>query len=279
MTSDELKNACTAPKKSGEVRVIILAGDYWHNSMMYETHWRSVLAPTGWNLLFPQSARFVTPEALALVDLFITARYAGEDSLGWTSDGVVDTRPTPSVWMTPEHEQALVENVTNRGMGLILIHAAIWSSAHQQFMALAGIKKAKMHGHLMMTGFYDMNADHPITQGVMPYEAVDEIFGVDLDETCEPLFRAKQTPELMSKLQAYTLNVQYDGNAAFPLDRTAGWTRAAGAGRVVGLNYLCHQMSFWNKSAKEIMWRSAHWAMQKEFPESGLIDGPYGMDR
>jgi hypothetical protein len=37
-------------------------------------------------------------------------------------------------------------------------------------------------------------------------------------------------------------------------------------------------MAFYKKSMKELMWRSAFWAMQKDIPESGLIDGR-GADR
>lgn len=192
---------------------------------------------------------------------------------------MVDHRPRPAVWMTPEQEQAVVDNVINRGMGIIPVHAALWSPGKKAFMQLIGVRNPKMHGHLMITSFYEMNPDHPVSRGVEPYQAVDEIFGADLEDDCVPFFRAKQTPDLVSNLSEYTPQVPYEGHDAFPLDRVAGWTREAGKGRVAVLNFLCHQMSFWKKSAKEMMWQAARWAMKKEFPESGLIDGPYGMDR
>jgi type 1 glutamine amidotransferase len=269
-------NPLHAQKAPGEVRVIVLAGDYWHNGEMYELHWRSVLRPTGWRILFAQSSRFVTPEALSLADLFIVCRYAGGDSR-WSPDGMVENRPYNSPWMTAEQEQAIVDNVTKRGMGLLPLHCSLWNPNQKQFMQLIGVKEPKMHGHMVMTSFYGMNQDHPITRGVEPFEAVDEIFGADLDDTVVPLFRAKQSPELLAKELDYIQLVFYPDQkkdkSAFPLDRVAGWVREAGKGRVVVLNFLSHQQVFWKKSTKEIIWRSAHWAMKKDIHESGLIEG------
>ena len=64
-------------KKPGEVRVVFLAGDYWHNGVMYERHWRRILGVTGWRLMFAQSAKFITPEVLDQTDLFVFSRYGG----------------------------------------------------------------------------------------------------------------------------------------------------------------------------------------------------------
>ena len=61
-------------KAPGETRVIFLVGDYWHNGVAQEKNWRSVLGPTGWNLLSAQSPQFVTKEALAMADSFVVAR-------------------------------------------------------------------------------------------------------------------------------------------------------------------------------------------------------------
>ncbi|MBN1382262.1 MAG: hypothetical protein JXA41_11345 [Deltaproteobacteria bacterium] len=37
-SSAEMEHIYIAPKEKGECRVMILAGDYWHNGIMYETH-------------------------------------------------------------------------------------------------------------------------------------------------------------------------------------------------------------------------------------------------
>ena len=110
-----------APKKPGEVRVLFLIGDVWHNGIRQETHWRRVLGITGWRLMFAQSSRYVTPEVLKKTDLFLFCRYAGPDSLGWSNEGVIEERPMGAPFMTNAKENAMVENV-QRGMGLIPIH-------------------------------------------------------------------------------------------------------------------------------------------------------------
>ena len=94
------KSLFAAPKKPGEVMVVFLVGDYWHNGMKQEIHWREVLEPTGWRLLFAQSSQFITPAVLSKADLFVFCRYAGPDSIGWSSEGIVEFRPTGGPWMT-----------------------------------------------------------------------------------------------------------------------------------------------------------------------------------
>jgi len=261
------------PKKPGEVRVLFLAGDYWHNSMMYERHWRRILGVTGWRLMFAQASQFVTPEVLSKTDLFIFGRYSGGDSLGWTPDGIVEKRPSGSPWMTAEQEEAIVENV-KRGMGIIPFHCSIWNPDNKEYMKLIGVKEPLMHGPMVMTSFYDINQEHPITRGVEPFEEVDEIFDAKmLDVDYKPLFRAKQNYELLKKHAGEKHEGYYGEKPDFPLDRLAGWTREVGDGRVVFLNCMSYQTVFWKKSMKEIMWRSAHWAMKKDIPESGLVEG------
>jgi type 1 glutamine amidotransferase len=268
-----------APKKSGEVRVLVLAGDYWHNGMMYEDHWRRILGVTGWNLLFAQSSKFITPEVLKDTDLFIFSRYGGGNP-GFTTEELVEERPESDTWMSSEQEDAIIENVTKRGMGIIPFHCSIANTANKKVLELMGIKEMIMHGPCVMTSFYDLNPYHPITEGVESFEEVDEIFGsVMLDVDYTPLFKAKQNYELLRKASGDPYSGGYYAEREdFPLDRLAGWTREVGNGRMVYLNCMSHQMVFWKKSMKEIMWRSAFWAMHKDIPESGLIEGR-GVDR
>ena len=135
------KSILSAPKKPGEVRVLFLFGDIWHNAMTHEIHWREVLEPTGWRLLFTQSSQFVTPAVLAKTDLFVFCRYAGSDSQGWSGEEIVEFRPTGAPWMTKEQEKAIVKNV-KRGMGLLPYHCSIYNDNRQKYLELLGIKKA-----------------------------------------------------------------------------------------------------------------------------------------
>ncbi len=269
----------SATKKPGEVRVLVLAGDYWHNGMMYERHWRSILSTTGWNLMFAQSGKFITPEVLKDIDLFIFSRYGGGNP-GFTTDGLVEERPESAPWMSNEQEDAIIENVTKRGMGIIPFHCSIANTRNKKVLGLMGVKEMIMHGPCVMTSFYNLNQYHPITEGLESFEEVDEIFGaVMLDVDYTPLFRAKQNYELLLKGSGDPYSGGfYAERSNFPLDRLAGWTREVGNGRMVFLNCMSYQQVFWKKSLKEMMWRSAYWAMNKDIPESGLIGGR-GVDR
>lgn len=272
-------NALAAPKKPGEVRVIVLAGDYWHNDMMYESHWRRVLGVTGWNLLFAQAGNFITPEVIKETDLLIFSRYGGGNQ-GFSTDGLVEERPEGDTWMSTEQEDAIIENVTERGMGVLPFHCSIANAGNKKFLAMMGVKEMIMHGPCVNTAFYEMNPYHPITKGVEDFEEVDEIFdAVMLDVPYTPLFRARQDYDLIKKDNGDPYNGGfYAERENFPSKRLAGWTREIGNGRMVFLNCMSYQQVFWKKSMKEIMWRSAHWAMKKDIPESGLIEGR-GVDR
>src|SRR5436190_5600039 len=90
------------------LRVLFLVGDYYHNGAMQEYAWRKVLSSTGWRLMFAQAPSFVTPDVMAGADLYVLCRYATDTqatniSLGWSPDKIVENRPAPDVFMSPEH--------------------------------------------------------------------------------------------------------------------------------------------------------------------------------
>ena len=257
-----VSNSLHAAKQPGEVRVLFLVGDVWHNGVRQEHHWRRILGVTGWRLMFAQSSQFVTPEVLDQTDLFIFARYAGGDSLGWSPEGIIEKRPSSSPWMTDEQQDSIYTNVTKRGMGIIPVHCTMWNPDRKKLMELMGMKEPKMHGPIMNTTFYDLNQNHPITRGLETFETEDEIFGAVMDDVdYVPLMRAKQSGWSPA------------GIIDPPLDRPAAWAREVGNGRVVVLNCLASHVCYWKQPVKEIMWRSAHWAMKKDIPVSGLVDG------
>jgi len=261
-TAAVLPKAHAVQKKPGEVRVLFLMGDIWHNSVRMESHWRKVLGVTGWRLMFAQSSRFVTPEVLADTDLFVFARYAGGDSLGWSPDGIVEERQEGYNFISEEQEKAIWDNVVNRGMGIIPFHCSIWQTDSKKYERLIALKEPLMHGPLMETTFYNLNQEHPITKGVEMYVTIDEIFGAVMmdDVAYTPLMRAVQ------------IHTQPD---YLKFDHLAAWAREEGKGRIVMLNCGASHECWWEKSFKEIMWRSAHWAMKKDIPVSGLVDGRF----
>ena len=121
-----------------------------------------------------------------------------------------------------------------------------------------------------MTSYYDMNNEHPITRGIEPFDELDEIFDAEmLDVEYEILFRARQISP-MGKRPTWSrlLNIEIAGPV---LERLGGWTREVGDGRVVYLNLGSTPEIFWRKPVKDIIWRSAHWAMKKEIPSSDFL--------
>ncbi len=244
-----------APKAPGETRVLFLVGDYWHNGVAQESHWRGVLGPTGWRLLFAQSSRFVTPETLRQADLFVVARYAGPDSLGFTTDTIVEKRPEPAPWMTDEQEAAIVENVAGRGMGLIHSHCSTWNPEKKRYMELMGIEKPIMHGPVQRVSIHDLNQTHPITKGLGD-------FVIDLDEN----FGVELVPDKTTVL--YKSTGQQDNR----ID-VGAWCLDAGKGRAVGLHFGHVPQPFHRPEVKTVMWRSAFWAMRRDIPASDFKQG------
>ena len=243
------------PKQPGETRVIYLGGDYWHNAMPQEQRWREVLEPTGWRLMFTLSSQFVTPEVLADTDLFIVCRYAGPDTLGWVPDRFVEDRPAGAPFMTDEQENAIVDNVINRGMGLLAIHCSVWNEKRQKFMELIGVKKPYMHTPVQPTFLHSLNRDHPITKGLEDANLRDdEIFSADLiPGEVEVLYNLK--------------------GEEFPQDKPGGWCTERGKGRTVTLLPGHTPWPYHTYTQKESMWRSAHWAMHRDIPKSQVRDG------
>jgi len=248
-------NSLLAAKKApGETRVIFLVGDYWHNPITQEKNWRSVLRPTGWTLLFARATQFVTPEVLSEADLFVVARYAKANSLGWSPDKHADELLDEVPFLTDERERAIIENV-HRGMGLLAMHCTIWNGERKEFMRLLGVQEPHMHTKVQPALLHKLNPDHPITKGVEQANlGEDEIFSADLipGETGH-LFNLKGEEQ--------------------PIDTTGGWCCEAGKGRVVALLPGHTPHPFHSKSFKEIMWRSAHWAIKKDIAPHEFTDG------
>jgi len=251
-------NPLQASKKlPGETRVLFLMGDYAHSGMMLEYHWRGVLGTTDWRLLFAQSSKYVTAEILADTDLFVlqrNERISSPNMLGWAPDRIVEDRPEPALFMTDEFENAVIENV-KRGMGLVSMHNSIANAKRTKYLDLLGVAERIPHTRQQPAYIHDLNQNHPITRGI-------EDFTVGIDEIFNAVLRPGQT-ELLFKTR---------GNDP-EIDANGGWTREVGNGHVVVL-LPGHNLSVYiKKSFKEIMWRSAHWALKKDIPTSDFKDG------
>jgi type 1 glutamine amidotransferase len=245
-----------APKQPGETRVIFLVGDIWHNPVMQENYWRRTLQSTGWRLMFAQSAAFINPDVLKDADLFVFCRYAGGDSLGWDPSKFVEDRTTNGYFMTEEQETAIVENV-KRGMGIIAVHCSIVQNDRQNYMSMLGIKEYIPHTKVQPAHIHKLNQNHPITKGIEPFDiGDDEIFdAVMIEGKTTPLFNTSGEEE--------------------KIDAHGGWCREEGKGRIVVLLPGHIPTPYMEQPYRRIMWRSAHWAMNRKIPPDDHIKGGY----
>jgi type 1 glutamine amidotransferase len=244
--------ALLAQKKPGETRVLFLVGDYHHNGAMQEYSWRKILKAAGWRLMFAQAPSLITPDVMAAADLYVLCRYATNTqstniSLGWSPDKIVEERPEPDVFMTPEHEALIVKNV-RRGMGLIAVHCAVWNGGNRQYLDVLGVEKPVMHGPVVATQIFDLNPDHPITKGIQP-------FNIGADEAFDAVMKPGQHTQLFRSSQE-----QPKRNCI------GGWCREEGSGRVVALLPGHSTGPYGSRQFSDIMWRSAHWALKREIP-------------
>lgn len=262
LAAGSLPSASSAAWKApGETRVIYQGGDFWHNPVMQEIAWRRALDPAGWRLLFAPAVESLTPEVLSQTDLLILCRYgtvtdehwnlsSGNMTLGFTTDRFVENRPTPPSFMSDELETAIIANV-RRGMGLLAVHCTVWNGERPRFMELLGVKKPVMHTIVQPARIHNLNANHPITKGIQPFDIGDD-----------EIFNAEMMPG------KYELLFNTSGDEQ-KITAFGGWCREEGKGRVVALLPGHLPGPYMQVPYNEIMWRAAHWALRKEIPPSG----------
>ncbi|MBT4482432.1 MAG: hypothetical protein HOC71_02000 [Candidatus Latescibacteria bacterium] len=250
--------AFAAYKAPGEVRVVFLGGDFYHNGVTQEQTFRRVFGVTDWRLMFAQDPIFITPELLEKTDLFVMTRYMTDTqktnfSLGFSSSQIVENRATPSYFMTEELEENIIANV-ERGMGLMSLHCSIWNGNKRRYMDLLGVEKPIMHTKVQPTLVHELNQNHPITKGIKDFSiGDDEIFSAIMKDN------VKYTP---------LLNLKGDEQ---PVDILGGWCREVGRGRVVSLLPGHTTGPYVQEPYRKILWNAAHWAMNNNIPDSPHI--------
>lgn len=241
--------AAIRPKARGETRVVYLGGDQLHNGLGQRQSIRGILSKTGWRLLFTTDARYVTPELISDADLLIITRWGGPIE-GFSPEPILEEVPPPDGYMSDELEEAIIDNVKNRGMGFMGLHCTIWTPDKPKFMELLGIKPM-MHGPVQTVHMHNFNQNHPISQGIEDFDLpLDENFGVELiNKNAVPLYETTGHEDKRHDI--------------------AGWCLEQGNGRIVGFA-AGHTYTAWrNKTYQQLYWRGAHWAMKREIPPFG----------
>jgi len=128
------------------------------------------------------------------------------------------------------------------------MHCAVWNPDSRQYLDLLGVQKPVMHGPVVAARISDLNAEHPITKGIQPFNVgIDEVF----DAVMKPgqhtqLFRAQQEEPKRNAI--------------------SGWCREEGSGRVVAMLPGHTTGPYGSRQFLDMMWRSAHWALKREIP-------------
>ncbi len=260
LTTSAAAAASKWAKRSGnETKVVYLGGDQLHNALMQEVSIRSTFEKTaGWRVISTTDATLVTPELLSDADLFIMTRWGGP-ILNWHMGPIVDSRPSAEEssdgHLTKTLQNAVIDNVQNRGMGFLALHCSLWYKDFPEFSAMMGIMATTHTGPNDTVRCYDFNQNHPITQGFKEFSlGTEETFGFD-----------PASPETVVLYKQI-------GSMARTVDNS-GWAYESGKGRIVGL-VAGHSHTAWRDIRyRELHWRAAHWAMKRNIPPfNGMPD-------
>ncbi|MBT4483450.1 MAG: hypothetical protein HOC71_07215, partial [Candidatus Latescibacteria bacterium] len=125
-------HAAIRPKASGETKVVYLGGDQLHNGMGQMQSLRGIFSKANWRFMATSDARYVTPEFISDADLLIITRWGGAIE-GRCPEPIQEGAEPSDEYMTSELEDAIVDNVINRGMGFMALHCTCWTPEMQKF--------------------------------------------------------------------------------------------------------------------------------------------------
>ncbi len=234
------------PKKHGETKIIFLGGDMEHNFSAQEPTLRTICEGAGWKFYAVHDARYCTPELICDADLMIIQRWVGGVP-GWVPGPIFEEAPSNDNYMSDELEDAINDNVRNRGMGFMSLHSTIWALAKKKFTELLGIK-AIIHGPLQTVKVYNFNNDHPITRGMREFDiAIDENFGVEL-----------VNPDAVRLYETFGYSDKRHD--------IGSWCLEQGMGRVVGFTAGHTYFAYLDPSYLTMLRRGAYWALKRDVP-------------
>lgn len=247
--------ADAAIEKDGRPIILAFMGQHCHNPIFMELNLRAMLAKMNWRILFTQYSEFLTPENIGKADILITL--AGSNtyqgwSVGYTTEGLVEHRPPPAPYMTPEQEDAIIDGIKNRGMGYLCLHNSLWSPSPKLFEILG--HEWGFHPPLQPVLYKDFNQDHPITRGFDFWVEDDEQFFARLKNPNHTvLFHSEGTRDHRETI--------------------AGWCFEYGKGRVVAMLPGHTEFVWQHPSWQQLILRSCLWGLRQPIPDdtSGLV--------
>ena len=240
-------NAALRPKASGETKVVALFGTTdSNNGVGQEIHVRKIFeSKKDWRFIFVRANNFFTPDLLSDADLLIICRDGGSNSIDFftTDSGVADSLVQGAPLWTDENVTAIIDNVSNRGMGFLALHNTICAD-NRKFMEFLDVKEVKKH-ELEPLWVRRLNQNHPITKGVGK-------FLISNDEQYAVLIKSKSTVTLFETTAIHEKR-----------QAVSGWALEKGKGRIVGLLPGSTIHAYQAPEYQNIIWRTAHWAMNR----------------
>ncbi|MFA6472537.1 MAG: ThuA domain-containing protein [Candidatus Latescibacterota bacterium] len=238
------------PKAPGEVKVVALFGTTErYNGISSEIQIRKIFeSKKDWRFVFVRANKLFTPDLIKDADLLIVCRDGDADPIdlftngGGVSDSVV---PGGTLW-TDTNVTAIMENVQNRGMGLIAMQGTI-QCKNQRFLSFLDVVGMEPHNFEPMW-YTRMNKTHPVTQGVGKFSVMN-------DEQPLVLIKSSSTVTLF---ESTAVHEKRQG--------VSGWALEKGKGKIVGLLPGCTLYAYQAPEYQTIIWRAAHWAMNRSIP-------------
>ncbi len=239
------------PKKPGMVKVVaVMAHDTNHNGVGYETALRGIFAPKkNWQFIFVRASKAFNPALIGDADLFMACRTGIADPIDLYDAAVSDMSREGAVFWNDTNTKAVVDNINNRGMGFLSLHCTLYSR-RQEILDVLGVEPV-MHRQVQPIWAHDLNQTHPITTGL-------DAFMINLDEQFGAVIKSESTITLFE-------TTGIDDKR----ELVGGWCREHGKGRVVALLPGHTGEPYTVPAYREILWRSAHWALRQDAPPFG----------
>ncbi len=266
-------SAAPRPKKPGETKVVYLGGDQLHNGYGQEDYLRRTFRDVDWRFFYITDARYVTPEFISDADLLMMLRWLGPIPV-WSPEPIVEHRNERDGFMSDELAEAIIDNVANRGMGFVGLHATVTCAGKPGMDKLMGVTSI-MHGPFQKVRLHSLNPNHPITNNIRQWKQIDgkgwwdreltDTQVIDFEMYDENFGAAIVDPRATVLLKSTGLTDNRTDNA--------GWCVEQGNGRVVGLLAGHSSDQFIDPSNRQLQFRAAHWAMHRDIPEyTGALD-------
>ena len=220
-----------------------------YNGAFHEIHLRRIFEPqTDWKLTFVRSAGLFSPKLIEDADLLILGRDADPDTPDphTAGSGVSDTLTPGAPFWTDKNVAAIIDNVDNRGMGLIAMHNTILC-ANQRMLTFLDVAAVQPH-NLEPIWYTRINTGHPIMEGIGK-------FSILVDDQPLAIIRSHETATLF---ESTAVHEKRQGVSGWALDR--------GRGRIAGLLPGATRDAYQAPEFRNIAWRAAHWAMRRDIP-------------